>query len=168
MNLNNGMIWPYAIGISIMLVFGFGITTIVVANTAPVQESDTYMMYYQKADANANKLIKDRIAFDKKYKIEYITDGLSIDNTAIKYRVTDSDSNPISNAKIKIIITRPDNHQYDKELLNPEIKNGIYSFSNIKLEKEGRWNIIAKVSVSDLQRYYSVKADTREKKFLVY
>jgi hypothetical protein len=42
-------------------------------------------------------------------------------------------------------------------------ENGVYSFPSIKLPVEGRWDIMAKVSVGDLQRFYNVKADTREK-----
>ena len=163
MNLSNGRIWPYAIGASIILVFGFCVTTIVVTSTMPVEKSDRYMMYYQKADASANELIEARIAFDKKYKIEYVTDGLNLDSSVLKYRVTDLESNPVSNAKIMVIVTRPNNHKHDQELNNPTFENGIYTFSTITLPEKGRWDIMAKVNVGDLQRFYNVKADTRAK-----
>ena len=168
MNLSNGRIWPYAIGTSIMLVFGFCVATIVVTSTMPVEKSDTYMMYYQEADANANELIEARIAFDKKYKIEYITDGLSLDSTVIKYRVTDLESNPISNAKIKVVVTRPNNHKHDQELNNPSFENGIYTFSTITLPQKGRWDIMAKVNIGEVQRFINVKADTRAKEAFEY
>ncbi len=163
MNLSNGRIWPYAIGASIILVFGFCVTTIVVTSTMPVEKSDRYMMYYQKADASANELIEARIAFDKKYKIEYVTDGLNLDSSVLKYRVSDLESNPVSNAKIMVIVTRPNNHKHDQELNNPTFENGIYTFSTITLPEKGRWDIMAKVNVGDLQRFYNVKADTRAK-----
>lgn len=162
------MIWPYAIGISITLVFGAGIATIVVATKLPVEKSDTYMMDYQIADASANELIKARIAFDKKYKVEYITDGLSQDSSIIKYKVTDLNSNPVNNAKLKVVITRPNNHKYDQELINPSVKNGIYTFSSVKLEVEGRWDVMAKINVDNLQRFYNIKADTRFKEIKEY
>ena len=162
------MIWPYAIGISITLVFGAGIATIVVATKLPVEKSDTYMMDYQIADASANELIKARIAFDKKYKVEYITDGLSQDSSIIKYKVTDLNSNPVNNAKLKVVITRPNNHKYDQELINPNVKNGIYTFSSVKLEVEGRWDVMAKINVDNLQRFYNIKADTRFKEIKEY
>ena len=155
------MIWPYAIGISIVLVFGACIGTIVVANKLPVEKSDTYMMGYHDADANANELINARIAFDTKYKVKYITDGLDLDNAIIKYRVTDLNSNPINNAEIKVVVTRPNNHKNDQELVKPSINNGVYTFKSIKLAKEGRWDIMAKINVDKLQRYYNIKADTR-------
>ena len=72
MNLSNGRIWPYAIGGSIILIFGACVATVIIANKLPVEKSDTYMMGYHQADAKANELIKARIAFNKSYRVEYI------------------------------------------------------------------------------------------------
>ena len=168
MNLSNGRIWPYAIGGSIILVFSACIVTIVVANVLPVEKSDTYMMYYQEADANANKLIKEKIAFDKKYKVEYVTDGISCEQSILKYKVTDVNNVPVENAKIKVIVTRPNNHKHDQELISPSFENGVYTFSSIKLPQKGTWDIMAKVNVGELQRFYNVKADTRAKEAFEY
>ncbi|QOY54495.1 FixH family protein [Candidatus Sulfurimonas marisnigri] len=168
MSLANGRIWPYAIGISIMLVFSACIVTVVVANTLPVENSDTYMMGYHEADAKANELIQAKIAFDEKYKIEYITDALHVEGSTIKYRVTDVNSQPVNSAKIKVIVTRPNNHKHDQELINPSVENGIYTFNTIKLPQEGRWDIMAKANVLDVQRFYNVKADTRAKEAFEY
>lgn len=162
------MIWPYAISASIILIFGACVATIVVANKLPVEKSDTYMMGYHEADANANELINARIAFDKKYKVKYITDGIALDNSIIKYRVTDLDSKPINNADIKVVVTRPNNHKNDQELIKPSVDNGVYTFESIKLAQEGRWDIMAKINVGELQRYYNIKADTRKKEALEY
>ena len=168
MSLSNGRIWPYAIGASIILVFGACIATIVVANKLPVEKSDNYMMYYQEADAQANDLIEASIAFNKKYKIEYITDGISQESTVLKYRVTDLNDKPVDNAKIMAIITRPNNHKNDQELLNPTFENGIYTFASITLPLKGRWDIMAKVNIGQTQRFYNVKADTRAKEAFEY
>lgn len=163
MKKSNGRIWPYAIGLSITLVFGACVVTVFVANTLPVEKSDTYMMGYHEADDKANEIIQAAIEFNKKYKIEYITDGLKTDSSVIKYRVTDLNSNPINDAKIKVIITRPNNHKYDQELTNPSIQNGIYTFNSITLAQEGRWDIMAKINVYKSQRFFNMKADTRSK-----
>jgi len=164
----SGRIWPYAISISIIFIFGACVATIIVATKLPVEKSDTYMMGYHQADANANELINARIAFDKKYKIEYLTDGLSVNNSIVSYRVTDLNSNPVNNAKVKVVVTRPNSRKFDIELENPSANNGVYTFSATKLPLEGRWDIMAKVNVDDLQRFYNVKADTREKKYKQY
>ncbi len=168
MKKSSGKIWPYAISMSIALIFGASVVTVVIATSSPVEKSDAYMMDYHEADAKANDLIEARIAFDKKYKVEYITDSLTTDVAAIKYRVSDLNSKKVCDANITVVVTRPDSHKYDKELSNPTVENGIYSFDTIKLEKEGRWDIMAKVSVGDLQRYYNVKADTRAKEAYEY
>lgn len=168
MNLSNGRIWPYAIGASIIFIFGACVATIVVANTLPVEKSDTYMMDYHEADAKANDILEAAIAFNKKYKIEYITEGLSTQSSTIKYRVTDLDSNPIDGAQIKVVVTRPNNHKHDRELSSPKVENGIYTFDTIELPQEGRWDIMAKVAVDELHRFYNVKADTRAKEIIEY
>lgn len=168
MNLSNGRIWPYAIGASIIFIFGACVATIIVTNTMPVEKSDTYMMGYHEADDKANELIEAAIAFNKKYKIEYLTEGLHTEASTIKYRVTDVDSNPINNANIKVVITRPNNHKHDQELNNPRVENGIYSFDTIKLAQEGRWDIMAKVTIDKEQRFYNLKADTRAKEAYEY
>ncbi|PHQ65937.1 MAG: hypothetical protein COB99_01130 [Sulfurimonas sp.] len=160
---SKGLIWPYAIGTSIVLVFGACVATVIIANTLPVEKSDTYMMGYHEADAMANELIKARIAFDKKYRVAYLTDSLSLESSVIKYKVTDLNSQAVDNAKLEVIVTRPNNHKHDQTLKSSTYENGVYTFPSIKLPVEGRWDIMAKVSVGDLQRFYNVKADTRTK-----
>ncbi|MGE4419434.1 MAG: FixH family protein [Sulfurimonas sp.] len=168
MNLSNGRIWPYAIGASIILIFGACVATVIVANTLPVEKSDTYMMNYHDADAKANDILKAAIEFNNKYKIEYISDKLDLQNSVIKYRVSDLNANPINNAEIKVVVTRPNNHKHDQELSNPKVENGIYTFDSLKLPQEGRWDIMAKVTVDELHRFYNVKADTRSKEVFEY
>ena len=168
MNLSNGRIWPYAIGGSILFIFGACIATLVITSKLPVEKSDTYMMYYQEADANANELIEAKIAFDRKYKIEYITDGISCESTSLKYKVTNLEGVAVENAKIKVIVTRPNNHKNDQELNNPTFENGVYTFSSITLPLKGRWDVMAKVNVDEVQRFYNVKADTRAKEAFEY
>jgi len=160
---SNGKIWPYAIALSITLVFVAAVVTVIIANKLPVENSDTYMMGYHEADAKANELIEARIAFDDKFKVEYITEGLSLDNTVLKYRVTTLAGKPVDDAQIKVVITRPNVHKYDKELLNPSVSQGVYTFGATHLDVAGRWNIMAKIKLGDFQRFLNVKADTRTK-----
>ena len=161
MKLSNGRIWPYAIGASIIFIFGACVATIVVTSTLPVQESDTYMMSYHHADAQANELINAKIDFDKKYNIEYVTDTFTKEKCVIAYRVSDKESNPVNNATIKVMLTRPSTHKNDQEINNPSVENGIYTFEAMALPEDGRWDIMAQVSVGELSRFYNVKTDTR-------
>ncbi|MEA1893431.1 MAG: FixH family protein [Campylobacterota bacterium] len=168
MNLSNGRIWPYTIAFLILMVFGFCVATIMIANTLPVEKSDSFMTSYQDANTNANKLIQARIDFNKKYKLEYISDKLDAKGTVFRYKITDLDSNPVSGADIKVIITRPNKHKYDIELNNPVFKNGVYEFPSTVLPKEGRWDIMAKINVGKYQRFYNFKTDTRTTKIKQY
>ena len=168
MSMSSGRVWPYAISAAIILVFGACIATVVISMKLPVEKSDTYMMGYHEANDRADEIIKSRIAFNKKYTIEYITDGLSLQNTVLKYRVKDLDNNPVNSATIKVVITRPNNHKNDQELLNPTVANGVYTFTGVTLPLEGRWDIMAKIIVGEDQRFYNVKADTRAKEAFEY
>ena len=168
MSKSSGKVWPYAIGISIILVFGGCIATIMVAVKLPVEKSDTYMMGYHEANDRADEIIKNRIAFNKKYNIEYMTQSLNLSDTVLKYKVSDLNGNAVNNANIKAIITRPNNHKNDQELLNPTVQEGVYTFNSVTLPLEGRWDIMAKVTVGENQRFYNVKADTRAKEAFEY
>ncbi|MGD9717928.1 MAG: FixH family protein [Sulfurimonadaceae bacterium] len=168
MNLSNGKIWPYAIGISIVLIFGACVATVIVASTLPVQKSDKFMMDYHDADANANEIIKAQIAFDQKYKIEYLTQGLSTKGTSIRYKISDADAKAINDAKIKVVLTRPNQLQYDIALENPAVSEGVYTFENVTLPLEGRWDVMAKIEIGQDSRYYNLKADTRNTTFKEY
>ena len=167
--ISSGKIWPYAIGTAILAFFGaivFSITFIV--KEAPVQKSNSYMMGYHHADLKANEIIQARINFNKKYKIAYETEFLAQEGATLKYKITDLDGNPVNDAKLKIMITRPDHHRHNQELVNQSISNGIYSFTDFTLAKPGRWDIIAKVTVGEEERFYNVKADTRAKEAFEY
>lgn len=168
MSLNSGKLWPYAISASIALIVCAGIATIVIASASPIQKSDTYMMDYHEADNTANEIIEAAIAFDKKYKIEYLNKGLLTDEATIKYRVTDRDSNPVDNAKIKVLITRQTTHKYDQELTNPTVKDGIYTFKIASIKEIGRWDMMAKISINNLQKFYNIKVDTRNSEVVEY
>jgi len=168
MNFSSGRIWPYTIATLIVMVFGFCVATIYIVSKSPVQKSDLYMTSYQDADTNANKLIKNRIAFNKKYKIEFLTEKLLPENTVIKYKITDLNSKPVENAKIKVIVTRPNENNHDINLENPKYIDGVYVFDSIKLPLKGRWDIMAKIDIGDNERFYNLKADTRHTKVKQY
>ena len=164
MNLSSGRIWPYVIGGSITAIFGACVATVVVASTLPVAKSDAYMMDYQEADAHANEIIKAQIEFDKRYKIEYINNGLDIDNSQIVYKIFDKEGKAVNNAKIEFVITRPNTQKYDQKFISENSGNGIYSVDKISLPKEGRWDIMAKIDIKEHYRFYNIKADTRDLK----
>lgn len=163
MSKSSGRIWPYAIGISITMVFGFCVATIMVTSSANIQESDAYMTHYQEADAKANEFIESRIAFDKKYNIEYLGGALIKENGELSYRVSDKSQNAIDDAQIILVVSRPETAAFNQEFKNPEVKDGVYTFKGVNFPKDGVWNLMAKVNVGSESRFLNMKADTRIK-----
>lgn len=161
---NPGTKWPIIIAVSTLMVIGFSILTIKAAINNPVEMSDYGMQKYQEYDTNANDIINAKIAFDKKYSIAFITPQISEINATIAYRVSDKGGKAIDDAKIEVILTRPDTTKLDINLTNPTVSNGEYTFKSVTLPKQGRWDILAKVRVGNDQRYYNIKADTRNPK----
>lgn len=153
--------WPVLIGLSIILIFIAAVATVVIAVKNPVQDSDLFMRNYHDTDANINIIIEQKIAFDKKYTINYVTEQFKAENATLIYKLTDKEGNAVNDATFDVIITRPNVHEFDMRLKAPSVNNGIYTFENITLPKEGRWDIMAKVTVADTIRYYNLKADTR-------
>ena len=168
MNKSSGRIWPYSIGASIILVFGFCVATVVVTSNANIQESNECLTYYQDADTNANDLINNRIAFDKKYKINYVPAKLHDSESVVGYKVTDLNSKTVNNAKLTILVSRPETHEFDQKLSDAKLNDGVYSFSNVKFPRQGVWDIIVKVEVEKLSRFYNVKVDTRNTNYSEY
>jgi hypothetical protein len=160
-NKDKALRWPYGIAISIVLVIGLCIGTIIISFERPVEPSDRYMRGYHDTDANINAIIAKEIEFKKHYTIEYLSDQIAMDNTVLKYKISNVDGTPVDNANIRVIVTRPHNHKHNQELNSSNVSEGIYTFESITLPEAGRWNIMAHVQVGELERYYNLKADTR-------
>ena len=158
---NPGTKWPIIIGLSIVGVIGACVWTIKVALNNPVELSNYGMQGYHDYDANANEIINAKIAFDQNYTIAFLTPQISEKGSILEYKVSDKSGNAVNDAKVEIILTRPDIKEFDMNLSNPSVAEGKYTFAPIDLPKAGRWDIMAKVSVGTLQRYYNLKADTR-------
>ena len=161
MKKDRGLRWPIGIAIAIVCVISMGAWTIVETAKEGLQESDIYMTNYQDADTDANKLINARIAFNKKYNLEYLGKQLNAQNAQLVYKITTKDGKGVNDAKLKVIVTRPQTHNEDMTLVNPKIDNGIYSFET-KLPGIGRWDIMASVEVGADKRFYNLKMDTRD------
>lgn len=132
-----------------------------VALTAPVKLSNYGMQNYHEYDANINDIIEAKIAFNKNYTIHFLTPQISAKGVVIAYKLSDKANNPINNGQIEVVLTRPDTIDFDITLSNPVVADGVYTFKATDLPKQGRWDILAKVSIGDKQRFYNLKADTR-------
>ncbi len=161
MNKDAGRKWPVIIAVSIVGVIIACVVTIKVALEHPVEMSDYGMQNYHAYDANVNEIIAEKIAFDRQYSIAFVTPRITEKGTVISYRVTDREGNAINDATIDVVLTRPDTTDYNIDLDAPSVADGTYTFAPVDLPKAGRWDILAKVHMNDVQRYYNLKADTR-------
>lgn len=156
-----GKKWPWIIVISTMMIIGFSIATIKVAIKNPVEMSDYGMQSYHTFDDNANEIINAKIAFDRNYTVAFLTPQLLEKKSVLIYEVKDKAGKVVNDANIEVLLTRPDTIKLDLNLTNPIVHEGKYTFNAIDLPKSGRWDIMAKVTIGENQRYYSLKADTR-------
>ena len=162
MSKQKAMHWPYGIALSFVAIIGLIIGTIIVASNNKVQDSDLFMQNYHLVDENVNEIIMAQVAFNKKYDIKYATQSLDVQGSVISYVLTDKLGNPVTDAKIEVVLTRPNSRAYDITLQNPTVGvDGLYEFEPTELPLEGRWDIMAKVSVGENYRYFNLKADTR-------
>jgi hypothetical protein len=160
-NANAGKKWPWIIGLSIVGVIAFSVATVKVAIKNPVEMSDYGMQSYHSYDDNVNDIINAKIAFDQNYTIAFLTPQIQEKRSVLVYQVRDISGKAIDNAKIDVVLTRPDTDKFDINLTNPSENDGKYTFSEVDLPKVGRWDILAKVSIGDKKRYFNLKADTR-------
>ncbi len=160
--------WPIGIAASFILIIGLIYGTIVVSLDYPIEPSDRNLLNYHEYDRQANEIISKKIAFDKIYDLTFVSEPIAMGETQIKYKLINKYGKAIDNAKIKVVITRPDRHDFDIALENPKIQDGVYSFKSVSLPKEGRWNIIASITVGDDLRFLNLKADTRYPQIFEY
>lgn len=161
MDKSAGKKWPWIIALSTLGVIGMSIGTIKIAINHPVETSDYGMQNYHEYDNNVNDIIASKIAFDREYVIAFLTPQLSEKGALISYRVSDKEGKVINDANLSVVLTRPDTTKLNIAMEQPTVKEGVYTFDAVDLPKVGRWDIMAKVTIGDKQRYYNLKADTR-------
>lgn len=168
----------------VMLILGFGISmviwTVKQAMSVPVHESNNYMLKYQMADMNINKIMELEAKFNATYKIELQnkefldipTDEVSTNIKRVqikpikllaglnsfKYQITKKDGSPVENAKVTFLLTRPHTRDDDKLEENLSFENDYYISNPIELSKEGRYTLFLKVEINTLVGYKETPA----------
>ncbi len=166
--MRNGMHWPIGIITSIILIVIACAVTIYVALLQPTRENRDMMVDYHTFDANVNDVIIAGIKFNRKYKLSYTGEGVSLEGSTISFKVEDENGNPVDNAKVEVIISRPITTDNQVVLQNPRIDNGNYIFEDVRVAKKGRWNILTKVTVGEDYRHMNLKSDTMQTNVFEY
>jgi len=166
--MRDGLQWPIGVIASVIFIIIACAFTIYVALLQPVQEDADMMVGYHNLDAGANDTIIAGIKFNRKYKLTYIGQGVSLEGSSISYKIEDINANPVNNAVVKVVLSRPVIEEDKIELENPHVENGVYTFENVKVTKKGRWNILTKVTVNEDFRHMNLKSDTTDKDVYEY
>jgi len=170
---NSGKFWPYMILGFLAIGITLGYWTIKSAINMPVRESNAFMKKYQEADKGANEILEANTKFDAKYKLE-IT-GLQDSsfkpknlkrkshkyfelqkNNKITIEVKSKDNSVVADAKIVLLLTRPQTSMDDKIYNNIKFKDGKYIVNNIKIEGFGRYILRLKISKDDAIKYKDI------------
>jgi len=161
MNSNPGRKWPWIVVGSILGIVGLSYWTVRIAMNNPVQMSDLDMQDYRHFDHDANAIISAKIAFDNKYRVEYVTETFKSDGATVRFKVLTREGEPVNDANVSVRLTRPGTHDFDREINMVSVADGVYTFETVTLPKEGRWDVLTRIVAGDDQRYLNLKADTR-------
>ena len=174
---NEKTYWPH-------MILGFlavGITlsywTVKSATSMPVQESNQYMLKYQTADININKITELRQAFDKVYTINILdaetmvmTDNvnsnrpqanpvkLSLGINDFSYEVVAKDGAKVSDANVTFLLTQPHSRTEDQLVVNVPYANGKYQIKGLEIKKAGRYTLQFRAEVGDTIGYSEIAA----------
>ncbi len=154
--------WPIGITLSIIAVAGLCVWTVKVAESLPVELDNTYFASYRDFDMNANKIILEQKAFDEKYIVELPKKDFIIGQNEVEIKLTDKQNNPVQEAKIDVVVTRPHTTATDHKLNLIEFKNGIFKFEPFEIKDLGRWQIQSKIVVNDLTSYNKLEVNATE------
>lgn len=142
--------WPHTVIAMIIGIVIASSATISIAVDNPVHEENIFMDTYQNVDDNINEILVSQHHFIQKYKIE-VDDKLKFGENSINIKVIDkATNNLVENAKVKVLITRPETTKFDQILEDLKFENGAYKATPIKIEKEGRWFIMPQVKIGEL------------------
>ena len=163
---DSGKYWPYMILGFLFIGITLGYWTVKHAIGLPVQESNEYMMKYQKADKNADKIVEQQMKFDKNYRVEL--HGLTKSDfkpehlkrkpkqvmalqrsNNISYVVTDKSGKIIEDANVSLLLTRPHTRADDKIYPTLKFSDGAYRLDELNVSKPGRYILRVRVSIGD-------------------
>ena len=168
--------WPHMIMGFLIIGLTLGYWTVKHAASLPVQESNEFMMKYQKADKHINEILVQKARFDKMYRIDLQAERTmhKIENSkAYKalssvvlhegknrfvYRITDSSGVPIADANVTFLLTRPHTDKEDQMLDSVPYREGKYVIENVEITNPGRYTLQLRAVIGDAVGYSEIPA----------
>ncbi|MDH5464467.1 MAG: FixH family protein [Thiovulaceae bacterium] len=156
-----GWYWPWMILLGTFAIIWLSVYTVIFALRNPVQLSNDHMGKYSDVDKRFNDIINANIDFKKSYTLSYIPSTLPKKGTQIRYELKTLDGKAVKDAKLTVLLTRPDDVLHDIKLELDSQKGSFYTFKKVDLPLMGRWNLYTNVSVGDKKGFLNLRLDTR-------
>ena len=173
---NEKTYWPHMIVGFLILAFTLSYWTVKSASSMPVQESNSFMLKYQKADMDINDILTKKKRFDASYTIALknvetmvMTDNvnsnvpqpnpvkLTLGKNDFSYVVSDKSANLVSDANVTFLLTQPHSRREDILIENVPFIEGSYTVKGLELSKAGRYTLQLRVGIDDETIGYSEK-----------
>ncbi len=168
--------WPHMILGFLLVGITLGYWTVKSATSIPVQESNNYMMKYQQADMNINKIIESEKAFDKAYGIEISNvEMLPVKKNEVMHRqlkeqvklrkgentftyfIRAKNSEAVPDANVSFLLTRPHTKDDDVMIETVPLSDGKYTVK-VSIEKPGRYILRLRAKVGGSIGYSDIPA----------
>jgi len=153
------LVWPIGITISIFIIAGMCVWTVMIAQSTPIHDDKSYFADYRDVDMNINEIIAKQQEFDKKYNVYFKDEAFIIGENSVKLKITDKENNSINNAKVDILITRPLTSVSDQNLIPTQTEDGVYKFESFNIEDLGRWQIQSRIVIDDLTAFNKIEVN---------
>ncbi len=145
----------YLIGLPIFgVIFVVALVMMIgVAVKNPVEMDSSHMMSYRELDDDYNKIAEAGKKFDSKYDVSFVKLSAIKDSPVkLELNITEKTGIPAS-AKITALLTRPDTSKYDIKITDFNKTNTEYFSKPFSLGLEGRWKVIYKIEIGDMQKF---------------
>lgn len=150
--------YPHAIvGMIIGCIIACGFT-IKLAMDNPVEMDTFYMEKYQQVDHSINTILELQEKFNAKFDLAYSTEKFEMGQNSITIKLTDKSGQPVNDATVLMMLSRPDSNKDNKEFTPSSVENGNYTFGPFEINKPGRWQILSKIERGEFKGYHKNEA----------
>ncbi len=151
--------WPHFIILLVLFAIALGVWTVKVAIDNPVELDNSYMMKYQELDSKIYQLERMKKEFYENYELKLLTKKLDFPHASFILELTDKEGNPVPDAKITLLFTRPFTTKEDVNL-TASYQDGKY-IGEVTLPARGRWDVIVKIQKDNLELFEKYRLSTQ-------
>lgn len=139
-------IGPYVILASFAAIITACVVTIIISLDYPVYLDNYYFSSVNEVDKNINDIEKSQENFEKKFSLTLANTVIyKNEESRVKVAIKVKDGSEISNLNGEILLTRPDNSKFDKNL-SFKFDNNFLISDNFSVDKLGRWQVLIKLT----------------------